>query len=1050
MDPQTLKNIGTVLYYFSSPVATAPIVNGASQGEVFIPLLNTVQILAGYTDTLEGFAKLGKYAPLVGIGLSSVSLVNNVSKIVQDINAGFQPKQSDYYGALADAAGIISAAALALAGASAIAAASPILITAGVVAAVVSATLTVASIAAGQHTIDLQAMYSDMQSSFAQMKGAAGDAWDSSIEEIHEGLNSGTELYSVISSYLEEQGEFIKNSLLDGAGEISNSFDDLLQSLSNSFEDALHTVSPLVLDLNGDGFKMTGLTSATFFDHDANGVKEKTGWMDNHDGMLVRDLNNNGTIDSGLELFGNNTLLSNGKDAANGFEALRELDSNRDGVFDARDVAYIDLKVWVDANGDAQSDIGELHALTELGIEKIDLLYSSANVLDSNGNRILQVGTYFSSGTSKAIADEWFVTDPSTNIILDGRSASGPNLPGTGLVASLQQEIATGNYRLQNLLEEFQAASTEQERSHISNEIIYEWTGANQHDSVSRGSYIDDGRKLFALEALMGKKFTQASGTNLGTTSPGPNAAALLIVAYSKLSEFVKSSLMLQITYSDLMEGLRFSLDGNSYNLNSDAVLLSLQAKFISDPIAGSEYLDGYVKSLKIAGGDLGGPLLEKLGSYEALPGNEFGLALHYALGKHYDIEMIEQYGSVNSDVLQGITGSDIIYGDNGNDIIIGGAGSDYLSGDGGVDTYKFSLGWGKDSINVMADDRASDILEFGNEVSPDGFILSRIDDSLLLSYLNGDTVTLVNYFFSGGVFPSPSISVRFYDGRIWTNDHIRQLVAGHSLNDSIEGTRSADVISTGAGNDVINASDGNDVLDGGTGNDLLNGGVGSDRYVFSAGDGKDIINETSVSTTSSSNDIDTIFFLSGIAPSDVTLGASGTNLLLSYNDGLDNVSIQGWFSSSYNRYQVERVEFSDGTVWLASDLTSKFNYFNGTDAAETLDRSALAFAQQIYGNGGYDNLFTGTGSDIVSGGHGNDTLNSGSGADQLTGGAGNDTLSGGLGSDVYFFNLGDGQDIIQETSQYSSLNDGAVDVLKFGAGVSAADITISASGYDV
>ena len=33
--------------------------------------------------------------------------------------------------------------------------------------------------------------------------------------------------------------------------------------------------------------------------------------------------NGNGQIDNGTELFGNNTLLSNGEKAKNGFEALR-------------------------------------------------------------------------------------------------------------------------------------------------------------------------------------------------------------------------------------------------------------------------------------------------------------------------------------------------------------------------------------------------------------------------------------------------------------------------------------------------------------------------------------------------------------------------------------------------------------------------------------------------------------------------------------------------------------------------------------------------------
>ena len=59
--------------------------------------------------------------------------------------------------------------------------------------------------------------------------------------------------------------------------------------------------------------------------------------MSPDDGFLVRDINGNGTIDTGRELFGDNTLLSDGTIAANGFEALADLDSNADGVVDVND-----------------------------------------------------------------------------------------------------------------------------------------------------------------------------------------------------------------------------------------------------------------------------------------------------------------------------------------------------------------------------------------------------------------------------------------------------------------------------------------------------------------------------------------------------------------------------------------------------------------------------------------------------------------------------------------------------------------------------------------
>ncbi len=110
--------------------------------------------------------------------------------------------------------------------------------------------------------------------------------------------------------------------------------------------------SPIVLDLNGDGVTTTALTSGAYFDHAGDGFAEQTAWVSPEDGLLVRDLNHNGTIDTGAELFGNNTKLANGQKAANGFLALADLDTNKDGKIDASDTAFSELQVWKDANGE--------------------------------------------------------------------------------------------------------------------------------------------------------------------------------------------------------------------------------------------------------------------------------------------------------------------------------------------------------------------------------------------------------------------------------------------------------------------------------------------------------------------------------------------------------------------------------------------------------------------------------------------------------------------------------------------------------------------------
>lgn len=59
------------------------------------------------------------------------------------------------------------------------------------------------------------------------------------------------------------------------------------------------------------------------------------------------------------------TVLQNGKNAVNGFEALKDLDFNGNGKFDAEDEAWSQVKVWRDANTNGIVDSGELLTLEQ-------------------------------------------------------------------------------------------------------------------------------------------------------------------------------------------------------------------------------------------------------------------------------------------------------------------------------------------------------------------------------------------------------------------------------------------------------------------------------------------------------------------------------------------------------------------------------------------------------------------------------------------------------------------------------------------------------------
>ena len=135
---------------------------------------------------------------------------------------------------------------------------------------------------------------------------------------------------------------------------------EVIKDIKDLFATAEVQTSPLILDLDGDGVETIGTNSGVYFDHANDGFKENTGWVGKDDGLLVRDINGNGQIDNGTELFGNKSVLSNGQKAKNGFEALKDLDSNGDNIFNNQDTAWNEVKVWKDANGNGVVDEGEL------------------------------------------------------------------------------------------------------------------------------------------------------------------------------------------------------------------------------------------------------------------------------------------------------------------------------------------------------------------------------------------------------------------------------------------------------------------------------------------------------------------------------------------------------------------------------------------------------------------------------------------------------------------------------------------------------------------
>ncbi|MDH4609349.1 hypothetical protein E8F12_12435 [Pseudomonas sp. BN102] len=420
--------------------------------------------------------------------------------------------------------------------------------------------------------------------------------------------------------------------------------------------------------------------------------------------------------------------------------------------------------------------------------------------------------------------------------------------------------------------------------------------------------------------------------------------------------------------------------------------------------------------------------------------------------------------GGDTHDVLKGFGGNDTLDGGAGNDTLSGGTGNDRLYGYTGSDTYLFNLGDGHDTIIEVEAMWNTDVLKFGAGIVAADIGVSREGDSLVLQHRNGeDQVTIGGWFLASyGYADYHRLSrVEFADGTRWHRDQIsnwavsevrgssgndrliggdtHDVLKGFSGNDNLDGLAGDDrlhggdgddTLLGGVGQDYLDGGLGNDTLDGGLGNDTLNGGTGNDRlygytgsdtYLFNLGDGHDTIIEVEAMWN-----IDVLKFGSGIVAADIEVSRQGDSLVLQHRNGQDQVTIGSWFLASYgytDYHRLSRVEFADGIQWSREQLS-------------------LWAASAIRGSDGNDTLAGSDADDVMKGYGGNDTFDGGAGNDTLIGGAGDDRLYGHTGSDTYLFNLGDGHDTIIEVEAMWN-----TDVLKFGAGIVAADIGVSREG---
>ncbi len=765
----------------------------------------------------------------------------------------------------------------------------------------------------------------------------------------------------------------------------------------------------MVIDLGKKGIELTNVDGGVHFDLDKNGFAEKTAWIGTEDGFLALDRNGNGIIDDGGELFGDQVDLD-GRLAASGFEALKQLDDNvnsetgeiGDGVIDKNDSRFSDLRVWIDANHNGKTDSGELKTLDELGITSISLNHTNKNVVDSQTGTIvteLSVVT-FKDGSTSEISEHWFEVKTYDTEERDetGETLKVESVEAFGNVKNLNSAIKEDDTgELGNLVEQFKSSTDYIEKRVLLKKILYFLTDAADINPNSRGGNMD-ARDLCVIEAFLGRKFVGVDGGS----APNVNAAPILKNVYADIER-----MYFNLLNKETVVGEYLSLILKRWNENGPYLDVSAFNSKVSEMIKNGENVEN---------------VLSGVASWLKQYDNAFGESCYAELSKEFTdySELLNRVssasvllGGTGNDSLKGTNGIDIIYGDNGNDVLSGGAGNDilcggkgndYLYGGEGNDTYIFKKGYGTD---VIGDGSGTNTIEiYGYSASQIKAYRTNWNDITVAFEGSEDKIVIEGFFtsesnrnfylaFNGGskihvtASNSPLRTIYGTDNSdyILAMDDKGVTIIGESGSDSLNGGNGADKLYGGLGDDSLYGNGGNDILDGGEGNDYLCGGAGNDTYIFNKGYGTDTIND--------GEGINTIVFGNGLSKDNMTVYRTNWNdLTVTFSGIEDKVVIQGYFGSENNRNF--NVKFADGTNYKYNDESNPLKQVHLTDYSDWMsawcDNGVV-----MHGDGGDDSLF---------GGKGNDTL---------SGGTGNDYLAGGEGDDTYIFAKGYGNDIVED-----------------------------------
>ena len=178
---------------------------------------------------------------------------------------------------------------------------------------------------------------------------------------------------------------------------------------------------PILLDLDGNGIKITEFDKSSIFMDGGDGLKHRTAWAGAGDGVLFYDAGNDNQITEKREF-----VFTEWDPTASGdLEAVRStFDTNGDGKLTSADSEFAKFKVMV-TNADGSTSV---KTLPELGITEIDLTANAVDIGLPDGSRITGQTVFTrANGTTGTVANTALVAEAGGHRVEETVGSDGVN-----------------------------------------------------------------------------------------------------------------------------------------------------------------------------------------------------------------------------------------------------------------------------------------------------------------------------------------------------------------------------------------------------------------------------------------------------------------------------------------------------------------------------------------------------------------------------------------------------------------------------------------------